>query len=89
MANMTNNPLSRPLGPVASSAAGASDKVRALFKSFTTTARLMVGVPDYDAYTRHRRSKHPGEPVMSYEEFFTERQNSRYGVNGGKISRCC
>jgi len=63
--------------------------VRALFKSAASTARLMVGVPDYEAYVRHRQEMHPGEPVMSYEEFFKERQNSRYGVNGGKISRCC
>jgi uncharacterized short protein YbdD (DUF466 family) len=53
------------------------------------TARLMVGVPDYEAYVAHRRQAHPGEPVMTYEEFFRERQSSRYGENGGKISRCC
>lgn len=53
------------------------------------TARLMVGVPDYDAYVAHRRRAHPGEPVMSYEDFFRERQASRYGEGGGKISRCC
>ena len=49
----------------------------------------MVGMPDYDTYVTHRRSAHPGEPVMTYEEFFRERQSSRYGENGGKISRCC
>ena len=54
-----------------------------------STARLMVGVPDYEAYTAHRAKMHPGEPVMTYEDFFRERQMSRYGVNGGKISRCC
>lgn len=53
------------------------------------TARLMVGVPDYEAYVAHRKLVHPGEPVISYEEFFRERQSSRYGENGGKISRCC
>jgi uncharacterized short protein YbdD (DUF466 family) len=53
------------------------------------TARLMVGVPDYETYVAHRRQAHPGEPVMTYEEFFRERQSSRYGENGGKISRCC
>jgi uncharacterized short protein YbdD (DUF466 family) len=53
------------------------------------TARLMVGVPDYDAYVAHRRQAHPGEPVMTYDEFFRERQSSRYGENGGKINRCC
>lgn len=53
------------------------------------TARLMVGVPDYDAYVAHRKARHPDEPIMSYEQFFAERQASRYGASGGKISRCC
>jgi uncharacterized short protein YbdD (DUF466 family) len=53
------------------------------------TARLMVGLPDYDAYVAHRRQAHPEEPVMTYEEFFRERQSNRYGGTGGKISRCC
>lgn len=63
-----------------------------LFKFATgvaKTARLMVGVPDYEAYVAHRRRAHPNEPVMSYEDFFRERQASRYGEGGGKISRCC
>ncbi|HPG89303.1 MAG TPA: YbdD/YjiX family protein [Hyphomicrobium sp.] len=59
------------------------------FQSIVRTARLMVGVPDYDAYVAHRESTHPGEPIMSYEAFFAERQASRYGEGGGKISRCC
>jgi uncharacterized short protein YbdD (DUF466 family) len=53
------------------------------------TARLMVGIPDYDAYVAHRHKMHPGEPVMSREDFFRERQASRYGEGSGKISRCC
>ena len=58
-------------------------------RSIVHTARLMVGVPDYEAYATHRQIAHPGEPVMSYDDFFRERQASRYGANGGKISRCC
>ncbi len=50
--------------------------------------RLMVGVPEYDAYVAHMTNAHPGQPVMSYEKFFRERQEARYGRNG-KISRCC
>ncbi|HEU4854802.1 MAG TPA: YbdD/YjiX family protein, partial [Nitrosospira sp.] len=30
----------------------------------------------------------PDRPVMSYEEFFRERQEARYGGNG-KMTRCC
>ncbi len=49
--------------------------------------RLMVGLPDYDAYLRHRRAEHPNEPPLSYREFFRETQRRRYeGARGG---RCC
>ena len=82
--------LPSPLGEKhETGAADARLTVRSLFRRLTATARLMVGVPDYDAYVRHRRDMHPEEPVMSYEDFFRERQQSRYGTNGGKISRCC
>ncbi len=52
------------------------------------TARLMVGLPDYDNYLNHMQTHHPDQPVMSYEEFFRERQDVRYGAKG-KIARCC
>jgi uncharacterized short protein YbdD (DUF466 family) len=58
-------------------------------RQIVRTARLMVGVPDYEAYVAHQRSVHPGEPVMSYEAFFRECQASRYGEGSGKINRCC
>ncbi len=60
-----------------------------LYRQVRRTARLMVGMPDYDAYVAHRQARHPGEPVMTYAEFFRDRQDSRYGAKGGKISRCC
>jgi uncharacterized short protein YbdD (DUF466 family) len=63
--------------------------VRRIMSGLTRTARLMVGVPDYDAYVAHRKAQHPGDAIMSREDFFRERQLSRYGANGGKISRCC
>lgn len=52
------------------------------------TARLMVGLPDYDNYLNHMQANHPDQTPMSYEEFFRERQEARYGGNG-KIARCC
>jgi uncharacterized short protein YbdD (DUF466 family) len=62
---------------------------KAIVQGFKQTARLMVGFPDYEAYVEHRKRMHPGEPVMSYEEFFRERQESRYCARNGKVSRCC
>ena len=50
------------------------------------TARLASGVPDYDTYVRHVREHHPDRPVMSYPEFFNERQQAR---NGKGSARCC
>lgn len=50
-------------------------------------ARLMVGLPDYDTYVAHMAQTHPDQPVMSYEEFFRERQAARYG--GGNRITCC
>jgi uncharacterized short protein YbdD (DUF466 family) len=52
-------------------------------------ARLMVGMPDYDTYVQHMRLNHPDKPIMSYEEFFRERQEARYGGADGRPGRCC
>ncbi len=52
------------------------------------TARLMVGLPNYDTYVAHQRREHPDRPVMDYEAFFRERQQARYGGNG-RVGRCC
>jgi uncharacterized short protein YbdD (DUF466 family) len=60
-----------------------------LFELIKQTARLMVGVPDYETYVRHRQTRHPGEPVMTYEEFYRNRVQARYAVGRGKIQRCC
>ena len=49
----------------------------------------MVGVPDYGTYVRHRQTAHPGEPVMTYEEFFMERMQARYAVEKGRLRGCC
>ena len=53
------------------------------------TARLMVGVPDYQAYLAHRRDQHPDKPAMTYEEFFRERQAARYAIGKGRFRGCC
>ncbi len=50
--------------------------------------RLMVGLPEYDTYVAHMEATHPGDPLMSYEEFFRERQEARYG-GAGKRGGCC
>ena len=64
-------------------------KLKQLWERVVQTARLMVGVPDYSTYVAHRKSCHPEEPVMSYAEFFRERQNARYSFGSGKFRGCC
>jgi uncharacterized short protein YbdD (DUF466 family) len=49
----------------------------------------MVGIPDYENYVAHRRKTHPGLPIMTYEEFFRERQQARYAVGKGRFRCCC
>lgn len=58
-------------------------------KRVVQTARLMVGIPDYQTYVEHRRRMHPGEPVMTYREFFRERQDARYATGKGRFRGCC
>lgn len=50
------------------------------------TARLAVGVPDYDAYVAHVRRCHDGRVPMDRDAFFRERLAARYGRGR---SRCC
>ncbi|SEJ57090.1 Uncharacterized short protein YbdD, DUF466 family [Sphingomonas sp. OV641] len=57
-----------------------------LLSRLAQTARLMVGMPDYDAYCRHVADHHPGATPMTRAEFFRDRQQARYGSGGG---RCC
>jgi len=67
----------------------AKVKAKAFWGHAVKTARLMVGVPDYETYVAHRKAHHPHEPIMSYEEFFRERQNARYAVEKGRFKGCC
>ena len=50
------------------------------------TARLAIGIPDYDNYVAHMRRRHPDRTPMSRDEFFHERMLARYGKGR---SRCC
>ena len=62
-------------------------RIRLVCEVVTQTARLMVGVPDYQTYVNHTRTTHPDKPVMSYEEFFRAAQQRRYA--GSRMRGCC
>lgn len=48
--------------------------------------RRTVGMPDYAGYLAHRRRFHPGEPIPSEREFFSQFVEARYGDTP---TRCC
>lgn len=65
------------------------DKLSDAARCLCDSARLMVGLPNYDAYVAHMAKTHPGQPPMTYEQFFRERQDARYGGGGKGGFRCC
>ena len=48
--------------------------------------RTIIGAPDYERYVEHRERAHPGEEILSRDEFERERQAARYERPG---ARCC
>ena len=63
-----------------------ADALRRGWRTLAQTARLAVGVPDYDAYVAHVSTRHPGRTPMDRATFFAERMQARYGRGR---SRCC
>ncbi|MBR0669577.1 YbdD/YjiX family protein [Roseomonas soli] len=70
-------------------ASARQGRVTRLFSCICDGARLMVGVPRYEDYVAHMARMHPGEPPMTYEEFFRNRQAARYGASKMGGMRCC
>ena len=64
------------------------NKMIQAMRQLSQSLRLMVGVPEYSTYVDHMKFAHPDRPIMSYEEFFRERQEARYGSKG-RLNRCC
>ena len=62
------------------------EQLREAWSVAKATARLAIGVPDYDAYVAHMHAQHPGEPPMSRDAFMIERMHARYAK---RRSRCC
>lgn len=62
--------------------------MKSFFKRVAQTARLMVGVGDYDAYVTHYRMHHPERTPMTKEEYFLNRLQARYLGKKGTINRC-
>ena len=63
------------------------ETLRKAGKYLGQAARLMVGIPDYDTYVQHMRLNHPEQTPMTYEAFYNDRVEARYGGKGN--ARCC
>ena len=73
--------------PLRDAPAGAVELAAVFWQRALQGARLMVGVPDYDAYVAHLREKHPDVRPLTREDFVRAAQDRRYGRGGG--GRCC
>ena len=60
--------------------------IRRRFASAAAVARRIIGAPDYDRYVAHMRAHHPGEPLLTAEDFAQQCMQDRYNRPG---SRCC
>lgn len=61
-------------------------RVLTAWRWLVRTARLTIGLPDYDAYCCHMRKHHDANEPMSRDAFFRDRLQARYGRGR---SRCC
>ncbi len=61
-------------------------RIRQVLARIGQTARLMVGVGDYQAYLRHMAQHHPELAPLSEADFVRRAVEARYG--GGKLQRC-
>lgn len=64
----------------------AAASVQSAWRWLRELGRLIVGVPSYEAYVTHMRAQHPDAAPMTYEQFFENRLEARYGKGR---SRCC
>ena len=78
--------LVRGESTLASTCARAWNTLRFLYKRSDRFFHLLVGMPSYDKYVEHMRTKHPDREIKSQKEFFKEALEARY--NGG-VNRCC
>jgi uncharacterized short protein YbdD (DUF466 family) len=68
---------------------GYADRLKTFGKCVCDGARLMVGIPNYEAYLAHMGKTHPDQAPMDYDQFFRNRQSARFGEAGTGGFRCC
>lgn len=75
------------VSPVADQATGSTRGWLArAWNAAAQTARLAIGIPDYEVYRAHMQRHHPEQAPMDRDAFFRNRMEARYGKGR---SRCC
>ena len=64
----------------------SAERITRTWRALVAAARRIAGIPDYESYVAHLKSRHPERAIPSAEAFFAERQQARYRAGGG---RCC
>lgn len=60
--------------------------IRGLAGRCLATLRRVSGMPDYQAFVEHQRTRHPDQPVPSERDYFTAFVTARYADGP---TRCC
>ena len=63
-----------------------AEDLRLAWRNAVHAARMVAGVPDYEAYVGHLRRAHPDALPPDRAAFFAERLQARYGRGR---TRCC
>ena len=66
----------------------AFTSLAARWRSACSACRQVFGMPDYERYLAHAAATHPGQPVLSREDYFNRAIDRRYGGGPGGM-RCC
>ena len=62
------------------------DAIALAWRRARDTARLAIGLGNYEAYAAHVRARHPGCEPMDRDTWVRDRVDARYGRGR---SRCC
>jgi uncharacterized short protein YbdD (DUF466 family) len=60
--------------------------LRALGADIRRSYLQVFGIPDYQRYVAHHSARHPGEPLLSRQQFSARAIDRKYCGNG---PRCC
>jgi len=74
------------LPDVSQSAGALRTRLARLARALRGAYLQVFGIPDYERYTAHMASRHPGDPVLARREFFIMAIDRKYRGSG---PRCC